>query len=228
MLLILDQAEHVVRSVAKLAQLVLERCPGVSMMIASRRSLPTLPALLCELAPLEVAPGLARQELPAVQLFLACAQAACPALRLGDRLDEVIELCRRLDGLPLAIELAAGLTRALPLEALLNDTQVFHLISHINVPGHPRGRTVAESVRWSSNLLTDQQRQFLHQLARFPEPLTIEDIQRFGLVGEDDGPRAVSLLAELVNASLVQVYRTPVYRYRVLAIVREHLGVRSA
>src|SRR6266487_469332 len=225
MLVVIDNAEHVVESVTRLAQQLLARHVGLHLIVTARRPLPLTSARVWEVNPLgtDTSGGVGARP-AAVELFLRRAHASCPTLNLGDRLPAVAELCRRLEGLPLAIELAAHRIRAVSLDTLLRDERISQLIGHVSVGGLPHQRTLPGSVLWSYDMLTEEQRALLHHVARFGGPFTIEDVEGLRPVGAAYATN-ISLLAELVDASLVQVSRYPQYTYRILAFVREYVNM---
>lgn len=214
-LIVLDCATHVVRGVSRLARQLLAEHPGLRLLVTSRRPLLLASARVCELGPLRLDPDAGEALSPAAELFLRRARASCPTLDLGSRPGEVSLLCRRLEGLPLAIEAAAQCVRAVPLGALLRDGTVAQVLGQATGSVHPHQRTLAENVRWSHRLLTAEQRSLLRQLALFGGRFTIEEVEAAC------GREAIGTLTELVDASLVQVHRRAQYTYSLLAVVRE-------
>jgi predicted ATPase len=232
-LLVLDNVEQVVDAAPDLGEL-LARCPGVTMLATSRialglraeREYPvpplSLPANSAELAVENLA------SLPAVELFVDRARAVHPDFALTDaNTRAVVEICRRLEGLPLAIELAAARTRLLDPQALLTRlaTSLDALGSGpVDLP--ERQRTLRATVDWSIGLLDDEERSTLDALAVFVDGWTSGAAA--DVAGMDEG-RAFDLIETLARHSLVQVdsgYDEP--RFRMLGIVREFVVEASA
>ncbi len=225
-LLALDNLEQIVGVAPDLDQL-LARCPGLKILATSRtvlrlraeREYPvgplTVPALSGPAAIEELA------SLPAVQLFVDRAQAARYDFALTDENAlAVVEICRRLDGLPLAIELAAARTRLLEPDALLA-----RLGSRLDALGTgpvdlpERQRTLRATVEWSFGLLDDAEQHMLATLSIFVEGWTLEAAVHVSGLTED---RTLDLLDALAGHSLVSVDATDAGpRFRMLAAIRE-------
>jgi predicted ATPase len=127
-------------------------------------------------------------------------------------MSSVASLCRRLDGLPFALELAAARIRSVPIGTMLTEEPVSRVLGDADFPGLPHQGSLDGSVRWSYDLLADAERAALHELTRFCGSFT------FSEAGQCAG-----MLASLVDSSLVQVARGANYRYRLANIVREFL-----
>jgi predicted ATPase len=225
-LLVLDNVEQVVGAAPDLAEL-LARCPGVTMLATSRialglraeREYPVPPlALPSESAELGVG-DLA--SLPAVELFVERARAVRPDFALTDASTRAVaEICRRLEGLPLAIELAAARTRLLDPQALLTRlTKSLDALGSGSVDLPERQRTLRATVDWSIGLLDEEERSTLDALAVFVDGWTSSAAAQVAGIDED---RALGLIEALARHSLVQVdtgYDEP--RFRMLGIVRE-------
>jgi predicted ATPase/class 3 adenylate cyclase len=234
-LLILDNLEQVTGAARDLDELLAD-CPGVVMLATSRTVLglraereypvPPLPA-----GPPADAAGVALPELmasPAVALFVDRARAVQPDFALTEaNAAAVVAICRRLDGLPLAIELAAARTRLLDPGALLDRlcTSLDALgTGAIDMP--ERQRTLRATVQWSVGLLNDAERSLLEIMAIFAGGWTVEAATEVAGLAED---RALDLTEELARHSLVQLDRTghgP--RLRMLETVREFVAERLA
>ncbi|MFC9940125.1 ATP-binding protein [Nocardiopsis alba] len=201
-LLVLDCCERVVDAAAALAVELLERCPGSRVLATSREPLDVPGEALCPIPPLPLE--------AARRLFTDRAQAARPDLRASE--EDVDRICGRLDGLPLAIELAAARLRSMTLEALaegLEDRLGF--LAGGNRLAPPHHRDLRGVVAWSWGLLTDTERAAAERLSVFPQSFTPGD-------GERVGVRA-STLYSLVDRSLVERDGD---RYRMLDTIREH------
>ena len=217
LLLCLDTCEHLLDAVAELADVVLRACPQVSVLATSREPLGVEGEAVWRV------PSMVQDE--AVRLFADRAALVRPGFALdadGER--QVRGICRRVDGIPLAVELAAAWTRALTthqIAAGLDDR--FRLLT-----GGPRGmiarqQTLAASMEWSHDLLDDVDRVVFRRLSVFAGRFTLEAAQA---VGADDAVRRDDILpalGRLVDKSLVVVRqgRTEA-RYRLLDTVREY------
>ena len=232
-LLVLDNLEQVVQAAPDLGEL-LARCQGLAILATSRTALGLraereypVPPL-----PLPADPGTASvaevAASPAVALFLDRARAVRPgfALTKGNA-EAVAEICRRLDGLPLAIELAAARTRLLDPPALLD-----RLVSSLDALGTgavdlpERQRTLRATVQWSVGLLDDPERSLLEVAAVFTGGWTIPAAAQVAGLDED---RALELSEALARHSLVYLDSTgPGSRTRMLETVREFVAEKLA
>ncbi|WP_375478869.1 BTAD domain-containing putative transcriptional regulator [uncultured Jatrophihabitans sp.] len=234
LLVILDNCEHLIEASAHLADLLLARCPGLRVLTTSREPLGIVGETLFAVAPLgqpdaTAAPAEA-QTYPAVRLFVDRASSVRPEFVLDDTsVGDVVEIVRRLDGLPLAIELAAARLRTLPLPQIaerLSDR--FRLLTGGSRTALPRHRTLRAVVEWSWDLLAADERNLAEQLSVFPSGITADSA---GAVADLDELAVGDLLASLLDKSLLQ----PVdggRRMRMLETIREfgadRLGERGA
>lgn len=223
LLLLIDTAEHVVAALTQVTQQLLDSYPHLHLIVTSRRPLPIAAAHVWEVRPLDLTPAEDGRPSEAVELFLRRAQASCPTLDLAGRMGPVAELCRKLDGVPLAIELAAHRVRSVSLDTLLREGPISQVLGRAAAAGLPHQSTLAESVRWSYDLLVPHQRQLLHELAGFAGPFTIEDLEQLRHRAAAPSSNLVGQLSELVDESLVQVRRGPQYKYRLLSFVGEYV-----
>ncbi|MFF0726871.1 BTAD domain-containing putative transcriptional regulator [Streptomyces sp. NPDC004134] len=236
--LVLDNCEHVVSAAAHLADHLLRRCPELRVLATSREPLGIDGEALCPVPPLSLPPQDAHEGQDvrdeqatgaAVRLFADRARAARPDFAVGPaNAAAVAEICRRLDGLPLAIELAAARLRALPVEqvaARLDDR--FRLLTTGSRTALPRHRTLQAVVAWSWELLGDTERRLAEWLSVFPGGATPESVA--GVCGTDV-VTALDLLAALADKSLLQIAEAPqgakaepgaAPRYRMLETIRE-------
>jgi predicted ATPase/DNA-binding SARP family transcriptional activator len=220
-LLILDNCEHLVAAVAELVDRLLGSCPELRILATSRESLAIGGEHLYPIRPLrwpaQERPADDPADFSAVRLFVERATAVRPDFVLDHgNTAMVVEICRRLDGLPLAIELAAARMRALNVEqiaAKLDDR--FSLLSSGNRTALPRHRTLRAVIEWSWALLSESERELAMRLAVFPAGTTLDGI------ADDD----VDVLASLVDKSLVE--RTG-ERYRMLETIRSYALERLA
>jgi predicted ATPase/DNA-binding SARP family transcriptional activator len=222
-LLVLDNCEHLIEAAAALADELLARCSGLRLIATSREPLAIAGEHLVAVAPLAFpAPdATAAQALahPAVQLLADRGAAASPGFRVTDEnVTAVTEICRRLDGLPLAIELAAARLRSLSPEqiaARLDDR--FRLLTGGSRTALPRQRTLRAVIDWSWDLLSEPERALAARLAVFPGGVTPG-----AAAAVADGSDVIDLLAALVDRSLLQVADPDAPRYRMLETLREY------
>ncbi|TDD79868.1 helix-turn-helix domain-containing protein [Actinomadura darangshiensis] len=222
-LIVLDNCEHVVGQAARLVDELLGTCAGLRVLATSRERLGVDGEALCPVPPLDVPePGEDGLASAAVRLFAERAAAVRPGFVV--RGDVVGEICRRLDGLPLAIELAAARLRSLSAEqvaARLDDR--FRLLNGGNRTALPRHRTLRAVVAWSWDLLDDDERRFAERLSVFPGTVSPATASRVtGL------PGALEMLDSLVDRSLLQVVDGPEPRFRMLETIREYGRERLA
>ncbi len=220
-ILVLDNCEHLIAAVAELADRLLGACPRLRIVATSREALAIAGESLAPVPPLGLpASGASAEEAiahPAVELFADRAAAAQPGFAVdGATVASVVEICRRLDGLPLALELAAARLRSLPLGELaerLDDR--FRLLTGGSRTALPRHRTLRAVVDWSWELLSEDERRLARRLAVFGAGATVESAAAVG--GDFDG------LAALVDRSLLQMVGGGVpMRYRMLETIREY------
>jgi predicted ATPase len=225
-LLLVDNLEQVLGAAADLAAL-LSRCPGTQLLATSRSLLRLRGEHDVPLGPLEVpGPGPADGESPAVQLFTERARQADPGFRLDGSADAVAELVRRLDGLPLAIELVAARVRTMPPGLLLRrvDRALDMRAPEVDVPD--RQRTLRATVAWSHDLLDEDAKALLARLSVCAAGATIDTAEAVGVV---DGDLDVAeVLSALVGHSLVMPTEScegeP--RFRMLEVVRAFAAER--
>jgi predicted ATPase len=232
-LLIIDNLEQVVQVGHDLAQL-LARCPGLAILATSRTVLGLRAEREYPVPPLPLpadpaAAALAEIEAsPAVALFVDRAEAVRPGFSLTEaNAVPVVEICRRLEGLPLAIELAAARTRLLDPPALLD-----RLVSSLDALGSgavdlpERQRTLRATVEWSVGLLDDSEQSLLEVAAVFVDGWTIQAMAQVARLAED---RALELSEALARHSLVYLDTTGLGpRARMLETVREFVAERLA
>ncbi|MEQ4718852.1 BTAD domain-containing putative transcriptional regulator [Nonomuraea sp. B19D2] len=222
MLLVLDNCEHVVEQVAELAESLLHACPGLRILATSREPLAVAGEVLWSVPPLDV-PGsadlavMARSD--AVRLFVTRAAASARGFVLdAGNAQAVAQLCRRLDGIPLALELAATRVRALGVQgvvARLDDR--FRLLASGQRGAPARQQTLTAVIDWSWDLLSDEERRVLRRLSVHADGCTLEAAESVCDAPELD---VLDLLARLVDRSLVVVVDASAgVRYRLLESV---------
>ncbi|TYB43048.1 BTAD domain-containing putative transcriptional regulator [Actinomadura chibensis] len=179
LLLLLDNCEHLLDAAARLADAVLARCPGVQVLATSREPLGITGESLWPVEPLELPPPSAGPEeavaYPSVRLFADRAAAVSPRFAAtGDDAGAVVRICRALDGIPLAIELAAARLRALtPAQVASRLDDRFRLLNAGSRTALPRHRTLRAVVEWSWDLLDEPERALWRRLAVFPGGATV-------------------------------------------------------
>ncbi|WP_425564167.1 ATP-binding protein, partial [Pseudonocardia zijingensis] len=206
-LLVLDNCEHLLDAAADAVELLLATAPGVSVLATSREPLAVPDEHVLRLQPLAVDDGDGHAA-PAVQLFLARAAAAGAAVDLdGDGAPAVVELCRRLDGLPLAIELAAARTPTLaPAEILAHLARRLDLlVGHRRAPA--RHRSLEAVVDWSYERLEPDTARFFARLGVAEGRFTAEAAHVVAGEPGEDLLAVIGHLERLVARSLVQVHR---------------------
>ena len=232
MVVVLDNCEHVVEQVAELADVLVQRLPGLRILATSREPLGIAGEVLYRLAPLEVPRAGASAEAvtatEAVQLFVERARAREHRLELtGCDLDAVAEICRRLDGLPLAIELAAARVGVLaPAEIAERLDDRFRLLGSGLRTAEPRHRTLRSAVEWSHALLDEEERILFRRLAVFAGGFDLESAAAICAHPGFDAAAVVDRLARLVDKSLVVREPGPSSRYLLLETIRHFAGER--
>ncbi|MER5761441.1 BTAD domain-containing putative transcriptional regulator [Streptomyces sp. NPDC002082] len=201
-LLVLDNCEHLLPAAAALADRLLRRAPGLRVLATSQEPLALSGEVVEAVAPLA--------EAQAVELFAARAAAAAPGFALGPRTAEAVALiCRRLDGIPLALELAATRVRVLGVEALaerLHDR--FRLLNQVRRDAPARQRTLRAMIDWSWELLSPAEATVLRRLSVFAGGFTLEAAEAVcadeGAAGQGiPGQDVLDLVTRLVDCSLV-------------------------
>jgi predicted ATPase/DNA-binding CsgD family transcriptional regulator len=211
LLLVVDNCEHLLDAAAELATAVVRAAPGVRVVATSREPLSAPGEHVLPVPPLDLPPAGGDEPLEqlrqneAISLFTERAAAASGAFELiASNRAAVVDLCRRLDGLPLAIELAAVRTRVLAPEQILdrlNDR--FDILTGGGRAALPRHQTLRTTYDWSHDLLTDGERALLRQLCVFGGRFMLEDVESVCVSGHVPADRMLDLLASLVDKSLV-------------------------
>jgi predicted ATPase/DNA-binding winged helix-turn-helix (wHTH) protein len=227
-LVLLDSCEHVIEPVATLAEELFRGAPQVHLVATSRESLQAEGEWVHHLSPLECPPRdtvslTATQALsfPAVQLFVQQVEASGYPLQLSDAEAPIVaDLCRRLDGIALALELAA---RRVGVYGIRGTASL--LDHHLNLLGGrrtatPRHRTLTATLDWSHGLLSETERVVLRRLAIFVGPFSLEAAIA---VVDFDAAEATGTLARLVEKSLVSLDVSAVARYRLLDTTRAYV-----
>ncbi|HKN50838.1 MAG TPA: tetratricopeptide repeat protein, partial [Actinomycetota bacterium] len=235
LLLILDNCEHVIGAAAGLAEALLCACPGLRILATSRQALRIDGEAVWPVPPLSVPPvgqewdadGLTAYE--AVRLFVERAVATDPTFVLtAVTAPPVAETCRRLDGMPLAIELAAarvGVLAPAEIAARLDDR--FRLLSAGSRTAAPRHQSLEAALEWSYDLLSESERVLLARLSVFAGGFTLRAAEEVCAAGDVQTEDVLSFLAELVAKSLVVADTSGEQaRYRLLETIRHYAADR--
>lgn len=231
LLLVLDNCEHLVDACAELTAALLRGCPGLRVLATSREALGVGGERAWLVPPLSLPPaepGVTPEEAgasEAVQLFVDRALAALPAFRLTPvNAPAVTRICRRLDGLPLAIELAAARVRVLAPEQIADRLDdAFQLLVAAGRTVLPRHRTLRETIEWSHRLLSEEERVLFRRLSVFAGTFSLEAAESICHGAPMDGEDVLDLLASLVDKSLVAMeLHDEEARYRLLETVRHY------
>ena len=230
-LLILDNCEHVIDEVRRAATATLRTCPNVRILATSLGGLNItgehvlrLPSLAVPRASDAITAETARPY-SAVSLFCDRAKASDARFTLDDgNAPFVVEVCRRLDGIPLALELAAARVRVLaPRQLAQMLDKRFRVLTGGDCSALPRHRTMRALIDWSYDLLTAEERRLFGRLSIFSGSFTLETASAVYVNGEVDEVAVLELLSSLVDKSLVQTDPTATtMRYRLLESTRQY------
>ena len=215
LLLVLDNCEHLVRAAADVAKQLLTAAPGVRILASSREPLHVSGEVTYSVPALPTA--------QAIRLFVDRANAANPAFHPTEAAEPIAEICQRLDGIPLAIELAAARVRALSVEKIASRLDdCFRLLTGGDQTALPRQQTLRASIDWSYDLLSAPERALLRRLAVFSGGWTLEAAEAVGSGGEvQQAGSVLEVLTNLVEKSLVAA-GAPGERYHLLETVRQY------
>jgi predicted ATPase/DNA-binding SARP family transcriptional activator len=233
-LLVLDNCEHLIEGCAVLADALLRSCPNLGILATSREPLriageSTWPVPSLSLPDSQQRPPakeLARYE--AIRLFVERAGAADTGFTLTDQnASAVARLCRKLDGIPLAIELAAARVRALTVEQISERLEdPLGLLTTGSRTAAPRHQTLRATLQWSYELLDERERELFNRLSVFAGGWDLEAAEAVGAGGPVEAGQVLDLLSNLVDKSLVVVEPSPVdagaLRYGMLEPVRQY------
>jgi len=216
-LLVLDNSEHLVQAVAELAEQILTRCPHVRVLATSREALRVPGEHLWPVRPLDAT--------TAARLFADRAAAAHPGFAIDDgSAGPVAEICRRLDGLPLAIELAAARVRTMDVAGIAAGlADRFALLSRGSRTAQPRHQTLRAAVAWSWDLLADVEQAALRRLSVFAGGADLQAATAVCPIPAS--PYTIEVLDSLVDKSLLTVAGG---RYRMLDTVAAFADERLA
>jgi predicted ATPase len=231
-LVVLDNCEHLIEEAARLVDILLGLCPRLRVLATSREALNVEGEVLWRVPNLSV-PGAGRPPAPgelmgydAVRLFVERARLRSPDFEpTSQNVGALVQICRRLEGMPLAIELAAARVGALSLEQIserLEDS--LKLLTGGGRTATPRQRTLRGALDWSHELLSGEERALFRRLSAFAGGWTLEAAEAVGAGGGIEEEDILDLLSNLVDKSLVvsEAEAPDVVRYRMLESVRQY------
>jgi predicted ATPase len=237
MLIVLDNCEHVIEEAAQVA-LALLSCPQVTVLATSREPLRLAAEAVYQVPPLSLPPRThsaaqaleAARESEAVELFLARASM----VRRGITLDEenaalILDICHKLDGMPLALELAASELRALPLQQLaerLDDRVALAFGATRGV--EPRQATLRAVVDWSYTMLPEEEARLFRRLSVFAGGFRVEAALAVCLEPDETSEQGIRLMERLVERSLLAAPAEGNNRYRMLHTIRQFAAEKLA
>lgn len=232
LLLVVDNCEHVVDDCAALIDNILRSCPGITVLATSREPLRVDGETVRRLAPLDVPDTAVQADLDelagceAITLYLDRARLATPGFEMNaENAAAITELCRRLDGIPLAIELAAARTGLMSPDQILNRMQDrFGLLTTGSRAGPERHRSLQLALDWSHDLLSHQERTVFRRMSVFAGTFSLEAAEEVCSDDELDVSAITGLLGSLVDKSLVIAIDrgTAPTRFRVLDTLHQY------
>ncbi len=210
-LLVVDNCEHVIADCAGLVDAILRSCSGVTVLATSREPLRVNGETVWRVASLAVPDAGALIDLSelaqyeAVGLFVDRAQQAAPRFEINvDNASAIAQLCRRLDGIPLAIELAAAYAGLMSPDQILNRLQNrFGLLTGGSRAGPARHRTLQSTLDWSHDLMSDYERRLFRRLSVFADTFSLEAVEQVCSDDDLEVDAIAGLLGSLVDKSLV-------------------------
>jgi len=231
LLLILDNCEHLVGAVAAMTTSLLDRAAGVSVLVTSQEALGVAAEQIYKLDPLALPPADAGEiaGFGAVDLFVQRAAAADRRFRLdAANADAVRDICRRLDGMPLALEMAASRLPLLGIDGLRAALgERLRLLGTRQRAGEPRHSTLRAMVEWSHGLLDPAEQRLFRHLAVFPGSFSLDAVVT--VAGADTGRWEIAdRLGRLIDKSMVTVEAGATPRYRLLETLRLYAAEKLA
>ena len=223
-MLVVDNCEHLLPAVRDLVATLLAACPSLHILATSRQPLDLAGEVVLRLGPLAALDDRGRPG-PAVELFMRRTRDRGSHVEFDDAsIEVVVDVCRRLDGLPLAVELAAARTTALTPceigERLGENLEILRL-AHPPIGGLPRHQTLRAAIAWSYDLLEPDERRLFDDLAVFAGSFGLDAIEDVTTLGMRTAATALDTLEALVDRSLVVADDTPAgTRYRLLDTIR--------
>lgn len=233
LLLLLDNCEHLRDACAQLVEALLRTCPDLRVLATSREALGitgerSWPVPSLAVPEEEATPELALRS-AAVRLFVERAQAVQPHFALtSQNVAAVVQICRRLDGIPLALELAAARLPALTVEQIVQRLhQRFHLLTRGSRTAPPRHQTLRSTIDWSYDLLSAAERTLFYRLSVFAGGWTLDAAETVGASEGIGAEGVLDVLSQLVAKSLVlttesTASRTSEVRYHMLETLQDY------
>jgi predicted ATPase/DNA-binding CsgD family transcriptional regulator len=231
LLLVLDNCEHLLAACVQLIETLLHTCSQLRVLVTSREALTITGETIWLVLPLRVPDtyqplpieGLMTYE--AIQLFVERARSVLPSFSLTqENASAVVQVCRRLDGMPLAIELAAARIRTLSVEqiaARLDDA--YRLLTGGSRSALPRQQTLRAAVDWSYNLLSAQEEALFRRLSVFAGSFSLEAAEAICAGEPGEAYDVLDVLSSLIDKSLVLMeQRSGEARYRLLETIRQY------
>lgn len=230
-LVVLDNCEHVIDTAARLVEVLSTRCPGLCVLATSREALQVQGEVRYAVAPLGVPEEDADPDdvagAPAVQVFVDRARALDRTFDPTTGLEPVAAICRRLDGLPLAIELAAARTTALSVaDIAVRLEDQLGLLTGGPRTADARHQTLRATVRWSYELLSEDEQSALRRLSVFRSPWDLVGAEAVCADDELTAARLLDVVSSLVERSLVS--RAGPGRFRLLETIRQFAAAELA
>ena len=227
LLLVLDNCEHVIDEAARLVEAILTSAPDVTVLATSREALAVPGEVQLAIAPLPVPPSGTSSgqvlDFPAARLFAERARAVRPHLEFNDDdLSALATVCQQLDGMPLALELAAARMASLSLPDIADRLRDrFALLTSGPRTAEARQRTLRATVEWSHALLPDTEKLVFQRLAVFHGGLTLPAAEAVVSGAGVSAQEVLDVLAHLVSRSMVLFDAEPAPRYRMLETLRQ-------
>ena len=233
LLLVMDNCEHLIHEVARVAKALLEQCPRVAILATSRERLSISGERVYRVPSLSTPDGDCDLDLlhssEAVLLFVERAREQRPSLAIDDTtIADVASVCRRLDGIPLAIELAAARVGSMTVRALRERLgRHFRLLTSGDRDALPRQRTLEALIGWSYELLSAVEQRFLQRMSVFAGGFGLEAAEPVSATPDLADEIPIDLLGALVDKSLVQIDESSDgFRYRLLESVRDYAALK--
>lgn len=234
LLLLVDNCEHVIDAAASLIDDVLGRCPRVTVLATSREALAVPDEVQVTVSPLDTPPDTAAPsevlDYSSAQLFAERARALRPGRVFGeDDLAAIGRICRALDGIPLALELAAARTSSLsPTDIAGRLDQRFSLLTSGARTAEARQQTLRATVEWSYLLLTEREQRVFDRLSVFQGGWTLTAAEEIVADPDMQLGEVLDTVGRLVERSMVLVEPGPTTRYRMLETLRQYAAERLA
>jgi predicted ATPase/class 3 adenylate cyclase/Tfp pilus assembly protein PilF len=235
LLVVLDNCEHVLDACARLVDALLKNCPHVRVLASSREGLGIAGELTYRIPslsspdPRQAVTGESVGQYEAVQLFIERALFHLPTFAVTNQnAPALAAVCHRLDGIPLAIELAAARVRSLSVEEINSKLDNrFRLLTGGSRTALPRQQTLLALLEWSYNLLNEEEKALLYRLSVFAGGWTLEAAEAVGIGPNVEDWEVLDLLMSLVDKSLVVAEQEHGHtRYRLLETVRQYARYR--